>query len=92
MAEVPVQEDLSLESLVARVADEFLERQKRGERPDAEEYAARHPQAAPVLGEKEKARTWYDKAVQWMDKYDPRDEELQRFRAEAAELLLIKNK
>jgi hypothetical protein len=41
MAEVPVQEDLSLESLVARVADEFLEGQKRGERPDAEETRGR---------------------------------------------------
>jgi WD40 repeat protein/serine/threonine protein kinase len=49
MADASVQEDVSLESLVARVADEFLERQKQGERPDAEEYAARYPQAAPVL-------------------------------------------
>jgi hypothetical protein len=43
MSEASVQEDVSLESLVARVADEFVERQKRGERPDVEEYAARHP-------------------------------------------------
>jgi tetratricopeptide (TPR) repeat protein len=41
------------------------------------------------LGEKEKARTWYDQAVEWMDKNRPRDEELRRFRAEAAELLGI---
>jgi serine/threonine protein kinase/Flp pilus assembly protein TadD len=39
----------SLESLVARVADEFRERQARGERPDPEEYAASHPEAAPLL-------------------------------------------
>jgi serine/threonine protein kinase/tetratricopeptide (TPR) repeat protein len=41
------------------------------------------------LGEKEKARTWYDRAVQWMDKNQPNDEELRRFRAEAADLLKI---
>jgi tetratricopeptide (TPR) repeat protein len=39
----------SVESLVAQVADEFHERQARGERPDPEEYAARHPEAAPLL-------------------------------------------
>jgi uncharacterized protein HemY len=39
------------------------------------------------LGEKEQARTWYDRAVQWMDKHQPQDEELRRFRTEAAELL-----
>jgi tetratricopeptide (TPR) repeat protein len=39
------------------------------------------------LGEKEKARDWYDKAAQWMDKNQPNNEELGRFRAEAAELL-----
>jgi serine/threonine protein kinase len=38
-----------VESLVARVADEFLERQRRGERPTAEEYATRHPEAADLL-------------------------------------------
>jgi superkiller protein 3 len=41
------------------------------------------------LGEKEKARTWYDQAVAWMDKHKPQDEELRRFRAEAADLLGI---
>jgi tetratricopeptide (TPR) repeat protein len=39
------------------------------------------------LGEKDKAREWYDKAVDWMDKNKPQDEELKRFRAEAAALL-----
>lgn len=42
------------------------------------------------LGEKDKAREWYDKAVQWMDKNKPQDEELKRFRSEAEELLGIK--
>jgi tetratricopeptide (TPR) repeat protein len=39
------------------------------------------------LGEREKARAWHDKAVQWMDRNNPKDEVLRRFRAEAAELL-----
>jgi WD40 repeat protein len=42
------------------------------------------------LGAKEEARRWYDKAVQWMDKNKPQDEELRRFRAEAAGLLGVK--
>src|SRR5262249_52479475 len=36
------------------------------------------------------ARTWYDRAVAWMDQNKPDDEELRRFRAEAAELLGVK--
>ncbi len=44
------------------------------------------------LGEKGKAREWYDRAVEWMDKYQPKHEELRRFRAEAAELLELKVK
>ena len=39
------------------------------------------------LGEKEQARQWNDKAVAWMDKNTPKDEELLRFRAEAEALL-----
>jgi tetratricopeptide (TPR) repeat protein/serine/threonine protein kinase len=44
------------------------------------------------LGEKEEARTWFDRAVQWMDKNQPKNDELGRFRAEAAQLLGIKAK
>jgi Flp pilus assembly protein TadD len=44
------------------------------------------------LSEKEKARKWFDQAAQWMDKNAPHDEELSRFRAEAAELLGVKKK
>jgi tetratricopeptide (TPR) repeat protein len=44
------------------------------------------------LGEKDKARSWYDRAVEWTDKNQPKDEELRRFRAEAAELLRVKEK
>jgi hypothetical protein len=42
------------------------------------------------LGAKDEAREWYDLAVQWMDQNDPKNEDLRRFRAEAAELLRIK--
>ncbi len=41
------------------------------------------------LGQQD-AREWYDKAVAWMDKNKPDDEELKRFRAEAEEVLGIK--
>jgi tetratricopeptide (TPR) repeat protein len=44
------------------------------------------------LGETDKARGFYDRAVQWMDKNQPKSEELRRFRAEAAELLGIDKK
>ena len=39
------------------------------------------------LGDKAEARAWYDKAVEWMEKNQPKNEELRRFRAEASELL-----
>jgi serine/threonine protein kinase/Flp pilus assembly protein TadD len=42
------------------------------------------------LGEKDQARDWYAKAVAWMEKNQPKDLALTRFRAEAAELLGIK--
>ena len=42
-------EACELESLVGRLADEFLQRQEAGERPDIEEYTARHPRAADLL-------------------------------------------
>ena len=42
------------------------------------------------LDEKDEARKWYDKAVEWMDKNQPQNEELLRFRAEAEELLGLK--
>jgi tetratricopeptide (TPR) repeat protein len=40
-------------------------------------------------GDKEKAREWYSKAVEWMEKEQKDNAELKRFRAEAAELLAI---
>jgi len=44
------------------------------------------------LGDKNKAREWYDKAVTWMDKNRPQDAELRRFRAEAEALLKVEKK
>jgi tetratricopeptide (TPR) repeat protein len=40
------------------------------------------------LGDQDRARAWYDKAVAWMEEHPSRDpEELSRFRAEAEDLL-----
>jgi len=44
------------------------------------------------LGHKDQARTWYAKAVLWMDKHKPKDEDLSRYRAEAATLLGVKDR
>jgi tetratricopeptide (TPR) repeat protein/serine/threonine protein kinase len=43
-------------------------------------------------GEKAQARRWYDRAVQWMEKNQPKDEKIQRFRGEAAKLLGLEKK
>jgi serine/threonine protein kinase/tetratricopeptide (TPR) repeat protein len=39
------------------------------------------------LGEHDKARVWYERAVQWLGNSAPYDNELRRFRAEAEQLL-----
>jgi serine/threonine protein kinase/Flp pilus assembly protein TadD len=44
------------------------------------------------LGQKEEARKWNDKAVAWMEKNRPKDEELVRFRTEAESLLKTERK
>ncbi len=49
MSDPAASDDDSLDSLVGRVADEFLRRQQQGENPDVEEYAQRYPQAASLL-------------------------------------------
>ena len=41
------------------------------------------------LGKKDEARQWYDKAVKRMNKNEPGNEDIRRFRIEAAELLGI---
>ncbi|MBI1918116.1 MAG: tetratricopeptide repeat protein, partial [Planctomycetes bacterium] len=42
------------------------------------------------IGDKDKARRAYEQGVQWMDKNQPNNEELRRFRAEAEKWLQIK--
>jgi tetratricopeptide (TPR) repeat protein len=42
------------------------------------------------LNQYESARRWYAKATEWMDRHRPNDDELRRFRVEAAELLETK--
>jgi serine/threonine protein kinase len=49
MSELLTHENRSAELVVSEAANEFLERLGRGERPDAEEYAGRHPALAAVL-------------------------------------------
>jgi tetratricopeptide (TPR) repeat protein len=44
------------------------------------------------LGNKEDALSWYGKAVAWMEKSQPMNDELQRFQAEAKKLLGVKEK
>jgi tetratricopeptide (TPR) repeat protein len=44
------------------------------------------------LGNKNEARKWHDQAVQWMEKDDPQDEQMRRYRTEAAALLEVKKK
>jgi tetratricopeptide (TPR) repeat protein len=41
------------------------------------------------LGHQDVARNWYGRAADWMERNNPKDYELRRFRAEAAELLGI---
>jgi Flp pilus assembly protein TadD len=39
------------------------------------------------LGDRDQARRWYDRAVEWMDQHPPPHVELRRFRAEAEAML-----
>lgn len=41
------------------------------------------------LDHKDESRKWYDRSVEWMEKNQPKNEELVRFRAEAKQLLGI---
>ena len=42
------------------------------------------------LGNEEAARQWYDKAIDWMERNQPQNDELLRFRTEAQELMALK--
>jgi tetratricopeptide (TPR) repeat protein len=78
---------LALESLIADL-NKSVSLSKGGQSFDFFFLAMAHWQ----LDNKDAARGWYDKAVEWMDKNQPNNEELRRFRAEAAELLKIDKK
>ncbi len=41
------------------------------------------------IGERDEVRQWYDQAIGWMDKNNPGDLEMRRFRAEAETLMGI---
>ncbi len=58
MNALPTSTENSVDSLLGEILDDFLERQGRGERPDAEEYAQRYPQLAPVLRQMLPALQW----------------------------------
>ena len=49
MKNVAASEAESVELLLSQVTDEYLEQLERGEQPDVEQLAARHPQIASVL-------------------------------------------
>ena len=49
MNDAPVGENVSTESIISQVADEYVQRLERGENPDVEEYARRYPQLATVI-------------------------------------------
>jgi tetratricopeptide (TPR) repeat protein len=68
--------------------EKSMELRKGGDSEDWFFLAMAHWQ----LGDKKDARKWYDQAVQWMEKNQPKDEELVRFRTEAEELLGVKEK
>ncbi len=44
------------------------------------------------LGDKTQAHSWYDKAVPWLEKNHPKNEELIRYRDEAGALLGVNSK
>jgi tetratricopeptide (TPR) repeat protein len=68
--------------------DKAMELRKGGNSLDWFFLAMAHWQ----LGDKGQARKWYDRAVAWMEKNQPNDGELRRFRAEAGVLLGITEK
>jgi tetratricopeptide (TPR) repeat protein len=72
----------------ALALEKSMELAKGGEGLDGFFLAMSHWQ----LGNKDDARKWYVQAVAWMDKFEPKNEELRRFRAEAEELMKIEKK
>src|SRR5262249_46952103 len=61
----------------------YMERNSGGDANDWVILAMAHRRQ----GREEAARGWYDRAVEWMNKNQPQNGELKRFRAESAALL-----
>ena len=55
--------DSSLETLMGRVADEFLREQSDGKCPKVEEYVSRYPQAAGLLRQVLTSLQWLDNSL-----------------------------
>src|SRR5262245_12198903 len=49
MSDASAVQSTSMEELVGRITDDFLERLGRGEQPQVEDYARRYPEAAAVI-------------------------------------------
>jgi hypothetical protein len=49
MSTPSAREEGAQEALLGQIADDFLDRLQRGEQPDVEDYARRHPELAAVL-------------------------------------------
>ena len=79
--------------LNSAVAQEIIDSLGSGLLPVENEHFAFHGFFLAMvhwqLGHKDEARTWYDRSVEWMEKHQPKNEELLRFRADAEQLLGI---
>jgi eukaryotic-like serine/threonine-protein kinase len=73
-----------------------LELAKAGEKPDDSHYVCEDwfflAMVNARLDRKDEGRKWFDQAVKWMEKNEPKNEELCRFRAEAAGVLELKER
>ena len=67
--------------------DWFLAFERNAESANDPQVAFMLAMARCKAGEKDEARRWYDKGLQWIDKDKPEDETLLRFRDEATTLL-----
>jgi WD40 repeat protein/serine/threonine protein kinase len=77
MNDVVPAEDATAEALMGQIIDEFLERQKQGERPEVDEYARRYPQLAVVLRQMLPALgLWHQSAVDGLGKAPADDSDL----------------
>jgi tetratricopeptide (TPR) repeat protein len=80
-------------TIYLHLGDDWAAAGKSGEAEEARQKAVKLSfflaMAHWRIGHKDEARSWYEKGVQWMDRAEPQNDELRRFRAEAEELLGI---